>query len=238
MMYKTNLITCIILSLLFVGCSPSSENSEGTGTEADSTKEMSTVTAERKILVSNEHVHFYEIGFKVNAVESKHDHHHMIVYACNDGKLKITNNDGSEKTIEAKEGDVMYMDAVKGHVAENIGSSDVRFLVLELLKNTSMGNAVDTNLVNSDNIEILLENEFVRVLKGTLALNMKTPTHNHPHRIAYPLTDGKLKFTSVDGEEKEIDIKEGKAMYAPAIEDHSAENIGDTEMKMLVFELK
>ena len=83
----------------------------------------------------------------------------------------------------------------------------------------------------------LLENERVRLLDFKLQPGKKTVQHSHPDTIVYALNDQKLRFILPDDEKKVVELKSGQAIWMNA-ETHVAENIGKTEARSVVIELK
>ena len=61
--------------------------------------------------------------------------------------------------------------------------------------------------------------------------------HSHPDVVAYGITSGKVKFTLAGGQSFEAELTAGEAMYVDG-QDHATENIGDTELRVLLVELK
>jgi beta-alanine degradation protein BauB len=85
--------------------------------------------------------------------------------------------------------------------------------------------------------KVVLDNDKVRVIEIEFAPGETAPWHQHPDHIAYALTSGKLEITDKGKQPTVADIKEGQALYLPAVT-HMAKNIGTTTLKMLVTELK
>lgn len=85
--------------------------------------------------------------------------------------------------------------------------------------------------------KVVLENDRVRVLEVTLKPGEKVPMHSHPANVIYPLNAAKARFTLPDGKSIEVALEPGAvAWHEP--ETHSSENIGKTEARVLVIELK
>jgi beta-alanine degradation protein BauB len=82
-----------------------------------------------------------------------------------------------------------------------------------------------------------LSNAHVRVLEYSSKPGQKEGMHSHPASLLYVIQGGKLRFTTPDGTSKEIDYKAGDVMWREAIT-HTGENIGTTEMKALLVEMK
>ena len=85
----------------------------------------------------------------------------------------------------------------------------------------------------------ILDNNRVTVLEGHFAPGAKVGMHTHPDHVAYIVSNepAKLRLTYPDGTTKEIDGKPGEPFWIPA-ETHASENIGTTDVKILVVELK
>src|SRR4030095_5969118 len=61
-----------------------------------------------------------------------HTHPAAFIYALTDGKLKVYYTDGQTEVFELKAGDYIYGDPEKPHKTENVGSSTVKFMLVEL----------------------------------------------------------------------------------------------------------
>jgi len=85
--------------------------------------------------------------------------------------------------------------------------------------------------------KLLMENDRVRVLDVLVKPGEKTKLHSHPDRVVYVLTDHILKFTSADGESKELELKTGQVLWIEAGA-HTTENTGKTVAHNIAVELK
>jgi quercetin dioxygenase-like cupin family protein len=83
----------------------------------------------------------------------------------------------------------------------------------------------------------ILNNSEVRVLEFSSKPGQKEAMHSHPAILIYILQGGKLKSTTPDGTSKEIEYKTGDIQWREAIT-HSGENVGTTEVKSLLIEVK
>jgi quercetin dioxygenase-like cupin family protein len=81
------------------------------------------------------------------------------------------------------------------------------------------------------------ENEHARLCEVTVKPGAKIPSHSHPQHLVYVLAPGKARIIAVGAAPAEVDFATGQALWIPA-ETHHAENIGDTEVKLLVIEFK
>ncbi|MBI4429448.1 MAG: cupin domain-containing protein [Ignavibacteriales bacterium] len=61
-----------------------------------------------------------------------HTHPANFFYALTDGKLVVHYTDGKDETYDLKAGDAGFGDPERPHVTENVGSKEVKFLLVEL----------------------------------------------------------------------------------------------------------
>ena len=110
-------------------------------------------------------------------------------------------------------------------------------VALALAFTSRVGLAQDPVKVAPANYKVALENDNVRVCNVTAKAGDKVATHSHPDHVVYAIAGGKVKFTYPDGKSKEVELKTGEATFLKA-ETHQTENVGTTELKLVVFELK
>ena len=82
-----------------------------------------------------------------------------------------------------------------------------------------------------------LNNSEVRVLEYSSKPGQKEALHSHPPIILYIIQGGKFKSTAQDGTSKEVEYKAGDIQWREAVT-HTGENIGTTELKALLIEVK
>ncbi len=86
-----------------------------------------------KVLLENENVRVIDYSAKAGEKAGMHSHPAHVAYALVDGKTKFTNADGSTREAELKAGQAIYSPAVT-HATENIGSSDLHVIIVEIKK--------------------------------------------------------------------------------------------------------
>jgi hypothetical protein len=99
------------------------------------------------------------------------------------------------------------------------------------------GKGGDPVKVAPDAYTVLFQNRKVRILEACLSAGEKTPLHWHPPNVVYPLSSGKLAFTFPGGKKLETELNEGKPKWDKG-GSHSTRNVGATEVRALVIELK
>ena len=88
-------------------------------------------------------------------------------------------------------------------------------------------------------VKPLLDNDQVRIFEATIKVGEKTPEHSHPaDEATYVLSGGKIKLTLPNGTTSIEERKTGELSWRTAPVTHVAENVGDTELRFLIIELK
>jgi beta-alanine degradation protein BauB len=113
-------------------------------------------------------------------------------------------------------------------------------ILLSLVALTLFGGAAlaqDPVPLYPDNYKVLLENDRVRVLDFQLKKGAKENFHQHPGAVTYVLAPFKIRFSFPDGTMKICEAKAGDVFYGePLI--HASENIGDTDARGILIEMK
>jgi beta-alanine degradation protein BauB len=85
--------------------------------------------------------------------------------------------------------------------------------------------------------KLIMENDRVRVIDARFKPGVKAAMHSHPDHVLYIFNDGKMKITPSNGKPQTMDLKTGQVIWMDATS-HEAENLGKTDLHMLVVELK
>jgi len=82
-----------------------------------------------------------------------------------------------------------------------------------------------------------LANDSVRVLEYQSKPGDKEVMHAHSATVLYVIAGGKLRYTFPDGKTSEVEVKAGDVTWREAII-HAVENVGKTEVRALLVEVK
>ena len=88
-----------------------------------------------------------------------------------------------------------------------------------------------------DYYKLKLENDRVRVLEFKLPVGAVDNWHWHPSETFYVIKGGTLKIHLRDEKPMIVKVKEGNTMYHDKWE-HKVENAGDTDIFIVIVELK
>jgi len=105
--------------------------------------------------------------------------------------------------------------------------------------------SLDSVVAAPEHHRVIFENERVRVLDTRIKPGEKVPVHAHAwSSVTYFLTVGDFIRYDADGsiglDSRTIgfDIEPGAVMWLPPLPPHSAENVGDGEIRGITVELK
>ncbi len=96
---------------------------------------------------------------------------------------------------------------------------------------------VDAMRINRNAPGILVENDRVRVLRAHIPAGDKAPMHAHPDHVVYVLKGSKAQLTYPSGKVDVMDLETGEAIFMEA-QSHEIVNVGETDLDMVVMELK
>ena len=114
------------------------------------------------------------------------------------------------------------------------------FFIIIILACTGVGATLLQEKTIKDNIKVVLENDQLKVTEYE-----STPgkdvcgigNHSHKAHLTVLITDMKAKATTTDGKTQEVDLPAGTTFWSEA-ETHSAINIGNKPVKVLLIEPK
>lgn len=121
--------------------------------------------------------------------------------------------------------------------SSNKAESDAKDTVASTQKQTDSLN-IDIVQTSPNQARVLMENEHVRVVEYAVKPGEKDVWHTHPPRSSYVVSGGKVKVYTETGEPKISEVKTGASSWAGQGAKHYVENIGDTDIKIILTEIK
>jgi beta-alanine degradation protein BauB len=99
-------------------------------------------------------------------------------------------------------------------------------------------NTIDPVVASPDKFRILLENENVRVVEYVLKPGERDNWHTHPAKSSYVASGGSLRIHLDSGETVDVEERTGTASWMNEIGKHYAENVGNTEVRIVLTEVR
>ena len=84
------------------------------------------------VLLDNAHVRVVEYVLQPGERDQWHTHPPKVSYVVSGGTLRITTEDSQSFLAEEKAGTASWMEALGRHYAENVGSTPVRIVLVEV----------------------------------------------------------------------------------------------------------
>jgi quercetin dioxygenase-like cupin family protein len=195
-----------------------------------------------KLLFENDQLRAVEHVIQAGGKLSLQSHAPYLFFCVNPFVATLTFKDGQSVPASFKVDDSRWYEKPIIGVA-NTGKSEGRFLIIELKKPapTSQGDvpADDGTKLAPDVYKLLYENDRVRVIRVGTKPGRKTPMHSHPgSAFRYSMADTKVRLTMPDGTTRELENKAGVARWTELATRHAHENIGITEGRTLLVEVK
>jgi hypothetical protein len=87
-------------------------------------------------------------------------------------------------------------------------------------------------------VKVLLKNDKVKVVEATIPVGAEGPNMARPYRIGRALTDGTMERTYPDGKKEIIRWKAGEVKALGPDPKYKPRNIGKTDFRIYVVEMK
>jgi quercetin dioxygenase-like cupin family protein len=98
--------------------------------------------------------------------------------------------------------------------------------------------AVDAVEASPDRFQVLLENSQVRVVEYTLRPGERDRWHTHPPKDSYVVRGGWLRIHLANGASFLSNETQGTVVWMNALPQHYADNVGMTDVSMVLTEVK
>jgi beta-alanine degradation protein BauB len=190
-----------------------------------------------RTVLENDSVRIYEVTFKPGARIKPHSHPDHVAYIVSGGTLRVTQPGQAPQMFQLKTGEAAFLPA-QSHEAENTGMTEVKLATVELRKSGMAAPAgTEPHKAGPKIYRSVFENERVRVFEVTFDKGAKIASHSHPDHAVYVLEGGKLRITVPGQAPQDMELKAGEAAFLPA-QAHTAQNLGDSRVRVIVYELK
>jgi quercetin dioxygenase-like cupin family protein len=104
--------------------------------------------------------------------------------------------------------------------------------------NQKPSETIDIVQTSPNQARVLMENEHVRIVEYFVKPGDKDVWHTHPPRSSYVVSGGKVKVYTENAEPKISEVKTGTSSWADQGAKHYVENVGETDIKIILTEIK
>jgi quercetin dioxygenase-like cupin family protein len=111
-------------------------------------------------------------------------------------------------------------------------------LLVSLFCIAEVSSAQDAVVVSPELYTVLFENDDIRVMELTYQPGEGDAPHSHPKYMGLVLEGGSLRVHHDGGESEELVVEGGQMLLFEPVEQHWAENIGDTVFRAILIEYK
>ena len=173
----------------------------------------------------------------------RHEYNRVMVY-LDAGDMQIINEDGHKENQHWKAGQVAWSQAGGRHTSENVGSSPLRIVEIELKKPAPAAPPVrkrelDPLAIDPKHNHLEFENSQVRVFRSWREPGAAEPMHEHvgAGRATVLLTDLDASVKLADGTTSDLRGSTGDVFWSGPVT-HSTTNRGSRKSEVIVVEVK
>lgn len=223
---------------------PTAEDSEAPETEAaqEYPDAVSVDPDHYAVEFENDAVRLVRITYGPGEESTMHRHPANCSIALSPGSWQMTAPDGSVTEDTAAMGEVECGEATV-HLPKNTGDAAAELILVELAANAEPGTAwapeqPDAVTADPDHYTVEFENDVVRLLRIRYGPGETSSMHHHPANCAIFLHDQPATFELPSGEVEEVDPSETGTVLCTDGEVHLPTNAGDSELELVLLELK
>ncbi len=198
---------------------------------------------ESQTVTDNDQVKVLKVVVQPHQKTRMHQHvvNRVMIY-LEPGHQDFNYQDRKKVMLDWKSGEAKWSPASGMHIAEITSGNPVTIVEIELKKSASAAKLPKNNLdpvkLDPKHYAVDFENDQVRVLRVKIGAHEAAPMHAHAlNRVVVYLTDQKVRVTSADGKEEQVEHKAGDVSWAGPAK-HREENIGSQAFDLYAVELK
>jgi quercetin dioxygenase-like cupin family protein len=245
-------IMALVISLVFIACKNAEEKTD-TSTETAASTETKTETTPQNqdvdavkaapglytVAKDTMGIRVLMVDYKPGDSSAMHSHPDNALYVIDGGKGEFTAKDGSKQAVEFKSG-MTRIDGPETHSVKNIGTTTLKAVLVEVNRPNQAANsfdaALDATKVASKFYKVVQDSLNIRIVMVDYKPGAESALHSHPDLAMYVISPSKAEFTAKDGTKRVMALDKGMVVVIPA-DTHSVKNIGNTNAKVVLFEV-
>ncbi len=194
-----------------------------------------------RLKFENEFVRLFDVLIPMGKTTKYHVHRYDgVSVRVSNAQLIDESISGEKEPYEVKYGETTFgaRSTPETHRVANIGTSDFRTIVIEILAAKDAA-TVGPFPILSENHLVLIDNERVRVSRLILKPGESSKLHTHRmHGLGIVLYDSKVEISTADGTKRKLKSKAGDFVWQNAGTTHIIKNIGSKVFEAIDIELK
>jgi oxalate decarboxylase/phosphoglucose isomerase-like protein (cupin superfamily) len=200
---------------------------------------------EDQVKVDNHVVHIVEVVNAPHTTRTMFGHEtNRVLISLGAGNIQRTYADGRRGTSSGETGQALWIPVGESYASENIGSTPMRFIEIELKKHgpakpAARSHDLDPIAIDPEHNVLVLENEQVRVFRSWREPGATEKMHEHTGagRVAVLLTDLNATVKAADGATSALRASSGDVLWSGTVT-HATTNLGSKKFDMVVVEVK
>jgi len=168
-----------------------------------------------------------------------------VIVFLTDRHNRLTSPEGASQELRNRAGDLMWS-AASTHRSENLTSAPFEAVQIEPRKPNGASapsfvtGKLDAPAVDPQHYHVEFENEFVRVIRVSIAPHEKLRVHTHPDTgaVLVHLTDQNMRLTLSDGTVRSSNYHAKQVRWVDPGTAHQDENLSNAPLKFIRIELK
>jgi quercetin dioxygenase-like cupin family protein len=206
---------------------------------------VSLSAADDRVKIDNDVVRISKVADMPHQKSALHRHEfNRVMIYLDAGDMQIIYEDGHKEKNHWKAGEVAWSPSGARHTSENVGSSPLRIVEIELKKSAPAVGPVrkpelDPLAIDPKHNRLLFENGQVRVFRSWREPGAAEPMHEHAGtgRATVLLTDLDGSVKLADGSTSELRGSAGDVFWSGPVT-HSTTNRGAGKSEVIVVEVK
>lgn len=201
------------------------------------------MAADDRVKIDNDAVRVLNVVDQPHTPSALHRHEvNRVMIYLSAGDLTVRYQDGKVEEQHWKPGQVAWSPAGGMHISENVGSTPLRIIEVELKKPASKAPKRDRKLdpvaIDPKHNVLLFENAQVRVFRSWREPGATEMMHEHvgTGRVGVFLTDLDATVKLGDGSSSALHLKAGDVTWSGPVT-HATTNLGPNRFEMIVVEV-
>jgi quercetin dioxygenase-like cupin family protein len=174
----------------------------------------------------------------------KHDFNRVMIY-LDDGSQDISVPGAPVEHHQWKAGEVVWSPVGPQHVSENVGSSDLRIVEIEIKQPgpatpPARKRNLDPLVIDASHNKLIFENDQVRVYRSSLDSGDREKWHEHAGagRAVIMLTPVAARIEAANGQTSPMSGGRGDVFWTDGYIKHRGSNIGTRPSEVIIVEVK